>query len=206
VDEYRLTWKLAGISARKKIERMRTFFKFCMARGWTEKNPAKDLDVPDASFSPTLPVEDADFEKLVAATARYPKKGICGEKTGERVKAFLLLLRYSGLRIGDVVRLKRKNIQGNKLLIRTAKTKVNVWLPCPSSSLNRCRPAMGRTIFGQVLEIRSHASRIGRDRSSAWLKSRGSKSMRTCSEIALRLDCSKTERAWRMSRCFWAIA
>lgn len=37
LDEYRLTWKLAGISARKKIERMRTFFKFCMSRGWTEK-------------------------------------------------------------------------------------------------------------------------------------------------------------------------
>jgi integrase/recombinase XerD len=131
LDEYRLTWKLAGISARKKIERMRTFFKFCMSRGWTEKNPAKDLDLPDASFSPTLPVSDVDFEKLIAATERYPKKGIYAEKTGERVKGFLLLLRYSGLRIGDVVRLKRENIQGNKLLIRTAKTKVNVWLPLP---------------------------------------------------------------------------
>jgi integrase/recombinase XerD len=131
LDEYRLTWKLAGISARKKIERMRTFFKFCMSRGWTEKNPAKDLDLPDASFSPTLPVSDADFEMLITATERYPKKGIYGEKTGERVKAFLLLLRYSGLRIGDVVRLRRENIQGNKLLIRTAKTKVNVWLPLP---------------------------------------------------------------------------
>jgi integrase len=155
------------------------------------ENPAKDLDVPDASFSPTLPVEDADFEKLVAATARYPKKGIYGEKTGERVKAFLLLLRYSGLLIGDVVRLKRENIQGNKLLIRTPKTKVNVGLRLPEFIIEALPAEDGADYFGRVSEIRSHALRIGRDRSSAWLKSRASNFMRTCSATALQSACLK---------------
>jgi integrase len=126
------------------------------------ENPAKDLDVPDASFSPTLPVEDADFEKLVAATARYPKKGIYGEKTGERVKAFLLLLRYSGLLIGDVVRLKRENIQGNKLLIRTPKTKVNVGLRLPEFIIEALPAGDGAHYFGRVSGIRSHELQIGR--------------------------------------------
>jgi hypothetical protein len=47
-------------------------------------------------LSPTLPVADEDFEKLLEATERFPKKGIYGAKTGERIKAFLLVLRYTG--------------------------------------------------------------------------------------------------------------
>src|SRR5581483_11759760 len=40
-------------------------------------------------------------------------------------------LRYSGLRIGDVATLETKRLEGNKLLLRTAKTKQEVWVPIP---------------------------------------------------------------------------
>src|SRR5579864_1083804 len=59
VDEvrlYRETWKLAPISARKKLERLRTFFRFCIENRWTHSNPAKNIKPPIGHHRPTLPV------------------------------------------------------------------------------------------------------------------------------------------------------
>ena len=52
------------------------------------------------------------------------------------MKAFVLLLRYSGLRIGDAISLEAKRIQDGKLLLYTAKAGTPVWLPLPEEVLN----------------------------------------------------------------------
>jgi integrase len=46
--------------------------------------------------------------------------------------ALVLPLRYSGLRIGDAVRLARSRIDGGRLFPHTQKTGVPVWCPLPS--------------------------------------------------------------------------
>jgi integrase len=145
--EYRESWKLSVLTARNKIERIRRFFSFCMKRGWIEKNPAKDLELPKHSGVPTLPVEDADFEKLLAACVRFPMSGVHGSMTPWRVRAFLLLLRYSGMRIRDAAIVKRSSIQGDKLFIRTEKTNVPVWLPLPEFVLEALEPFKGEYVF-----------------------------------------------------------
>lgn len=129
--EYRESWKLSAISARKKIERLRTFFKFALERGWTEKNPAILLRHPRSQQSPTLPVSDENIGKLVEATERYPAKGIYGDRTGKRIKAFLLVLRYSGVRIRDCVTLKKSSVKNGRLFLYSAKTGVPVHVPLP---------------------------------------------------------------------------
>lgn len=43
----------------------------------------------------------------------------------------MLLLRHSGLRIGDGVTLERNRISGDKLFLRTAKTGTPVYVPLP---------------------------------------------------------------------------
>jgi site-specific recombinase XerD len=96
------------------------FFNFCIERKWTDENPSKFLKPPRVPFKPTLPVEDADFEKLIAAC-----------KGRERVGAFLLMLRYSGLRIQDCVRLKRSAVVNGELFPYSAKTSVPVSMPLP---------------------------------------------------------------------------
>src|SRR6266851_6611441 len=98
---YREKWTLAPGTARTKIGLLRAFFHFCLERGWIEKNPALLLKHPRAVHKPTLPVSDEDFEKLLRATERFPVGGAYKERTGERLKAFILTLRYSGLRIQD---------------------------------------------------------------------------------------------------------
>jgi integrase len=47
------------------------------------------------------------------------------------VKALVLLLRYSGLRIGDAVSLSSDLLHDGKLMLRTAKTGVVVYVPLP---------------------------------------------------------------------------
>ena len=54
----------------------------------------------------------------------------------DRLHAFVLTLRYTGLRISDVWRLNKDSIQEGKLLLYTTKTSTPVWLPLPPKLLN----------------------------------------------------------------------
>jgi site-specific recombinase XerD len=134
VDEirrYRETWELAPVSARKKLERLRTFFRFCIENQWMHANPAKGIKPPIAHHRPTLPVTNEDFEKILWACDLYPTQGIYREGNRTRVKAFILMLRYSGLRIRDVALLSEDKLKNNKLLLYSSKTKVPVYVPLP---------------------------------------------------------------------------
>ena len=130
--EYRASWDLGPVTSGKKVERLRAFFKFCMESGWVKGNPAKLLKLPKVKPNPTLPFSEAEYEKILWATELYPDR-----PKGRRiqVKAFILLLRYSALRIGDAVSLERKRIKDGKLMLYTSKTGTPVWLPLPDMVL-----------------------------------------------------------------------
>ena len=70
--------------------------------------------------------------RILAAITRYrdefPNRG---KENALRLRAFVLLLRYSGMRIGDTVSLSADRIKGNRLFLYTAKTgtPVNTVLP-----------------------------------------------------------------------------
>jgi integrase/recombinase XerD len=51
------------------------------------------------------------------------------------MKAFLLTMRHSGLRIGDTIALKRERVQGNKLFLYTQKTGTPVYVPLPAAAV-----------------------------------------------------------------------
>jgi integrase len=65
------------------------------------------------------------------------------------LKAFVLLLRYSGLRIRDAVTLERADISEGRLLLRLAKTGVPVRVPLPPECLDSLAalPANGDYYF-----------------------------------------------------------
>jgi integrase/recombinase XerD len=129
--KYRETWKLAPISARKKLERLRTFFRFCEGRKWTRHNPALNLKAPLARPNPKLPFTDSEMEKLLWAAERYPELYPMSREYGKKVKAFVLTLRYAGLRIRDCVCLRTGDVQDGKIFIHTQKTGTPVWVPIP---------------------------------------------------------------------------
>lgn len=129
---YRESWKLAPLSAAKKIERMRTFFRFCVGRGWCSGNPASFLRPPKISQSPTLPFSDEDLEKIHKALDAYPDRP---KGRQDQVRAFVLLLEHSGLRITDAACLAKDKIRNGRLLLYTQKTGQPVWMPLPAEVL-----------------------------------------------------------------------
>ena len=152
--KYREHWKVSPITARKKLERLRTFFRFCMDRGWVTKNPATVLKSPKGDFAPTLPFTKEEMEKILWATEVFSKKGIYKEENRKRIRAFVLLLRYSGLRIRDAVTLKEDRIavtlkdgriKDGTLFLYTQKTGMPVKLPLPNDLLEALK---GFTHFG----------------------------------------------------------
>jgi len=129
LSELRESWKLAPISSQKKIERLCTFFKFCMKRGWCEKNPASDVELPKFIRRQVQPFSDEDMAKIIEALDRYPDRP-AGRR--EQVRAFVMLLRYTGLRIRDAVLLRENEFGKGGIMGQTRKVGNGVRLPIES--------------------------------------------------------------------------
>jgi len=129
LDEFRTEWKDGPRSSLKKIERLRAFLRFCERRKWIAENPATDLKGPKIKDRPTMPFTQADMLKILGAFDKYTKRA--GVANAQRLKAFVLLLRYSGMRIGDTVSCGTNRITGNKLFLYTQKTGVPVYCILP---------------------------------------------------------------------------
>jgi site-specific recombinase XerD len=131
VAKFRSGWTDSPISATKKLERLRSFFRFCAGMKWVEENPADALKAPKVKPKPTLPFVAEEVGKILAAVESYPTKNSFGYDNRARLRAFVLLLRYSGLRIRDTVCLRRDRIKDGKLMIYTQKTGQPVYVPLP---------------------------------------------------------------------------
>src|SRR5688572_10870422 len=131
IREFRATWKDAPISALKRLERVRSFFRFCQASGWISTNPAAAVKPPKITTPPTLPFDDGEFQRILKACDEFSLSGIYKDKNRVRIKALVLLMRHSGLRIGDAVLLKRERIVNGRLFLHTQKTGTPVYLPLP---------------------------------------------------------------------------
>lgn len=129
---FRAGWPDHDLSALKNLERLRAFFHFCHESDWIESNPAGKLKNPKVTRRPTLPFSREQVVDIVNACAEYPDRSQV-----LRVRAFVLLLRYSGLRIRDVVTLRRDRIdKDGRLFLYTAKTGTPVNLPLPPLVIN----------------------------------------------------------------------
>lgn len=126
---FRVTWTEGPRTSLKKLERLRAFMRFAEKRKWIDGNPAVDLKAPKVPNKPTLPFTREEMISILTALGPYGKSA--GLRNGQRLKAFVLLLRYSGMRIGDAVQLGVNRLQGNKLLLHTEKTGVHVYCVLP---------------------------------------------------------------------------
>lgn len=129
-------WEVKASSAGKRLEILRNFFRFAVDSGWTEQNPAKVLKAPIVKPNPTLPFSDDEWEKIVWAFDLFEESHPNRTKeTAKRLKALVLLMRYSGIRISDAVSLRRDRIEKGKLFLYQAKTGRPVWIPLPRKVL-----------------------------------------------------------------------
>ena len=126
---FRASWTEGPRTSLKKLERLRAFMRFAEQRKWIDSNPAIDLKGPKVPNKPTLPFTPEEMISILTALGPYGKSA--GLRNAQRLKAFVLLLRYSGLRIGDAVQLNVNRLHLNKLLLHTEKTGVQVYCVLP---------------------------------------------------------------------------
>jgi len=89
------------------------------------------LKPPKVSQRPTLPFEDAEIDRVLAAADELAGWGSFGPKA----RAMVLLLRYSGLRIQDAACLERRRLKDGRLFLYTQKTGTPVYCPLPPTAI-----------------------------------------------------------------------
>jgi integrase/recombinase XerD len=124
--EFRATWPNENESARVKLGNLRSFLGFCLKSKWIEANYAKDIKPGKIVDRRIIPIEAGELEAILKACDDCRSK-----KRGQTLKALILLMRYTGLRVRDAVTLRRDTIHGSRLFLRTAKTGVDVFCPLP---------------------------------------------------------------------------
>jgi len=142
--KFRASWTERNLTSRNKLERLRTFLRFCVDSEWIAKNHALKLKLPKVTEPPTMPLTRDEIARILGACRDYPVP-----LNRVRFKALVLLLRYSGLRIRDAVTLSRDRISEDKLFLRTMKTGTVVWCPLPPAVVDALKsiPSSGRYFF-----------------------------------------------------------
>jgi integrase len=93
---------------------------------WIEENYAAGLKAGKVVDQKIVPLEPDEQSKILEACDRHKHKA-------RRIilKAMILVLRWTGLRIRDVVTLSRDAVRGDRLFLRTTKTGTDVFAPLP---------------------------------------------------------------------------
>ena len=137
LSRFRATWPDGPRTAGKNLERLKAFFRFALERKWIESNPAKLLRPPKVAACPTMPLTSDEMIKILAACDTLQNTThASGRMNVRRLKALVLLMRYSGIRISDAVALTTDRLDGKKLFLYTAKTGVPIYTVLPDSVLH----------------------------------------------------------------------
>jgi integrase/recombinase XerD len=151
LSEFRAGWQQSPLTRAKKLERLRSFFLFSQESNWVKDNPARKLKGPKVSHRPTLPFTHEEMIRILGALDPYIEQTAPrGKDNARRLRTLALVLRYSGMRIGDAVQLTTDQINGNKLMLYTQKTNVPVNTVLPefvTNWLEATPKVMGKHFF-----------------------------------------------------------
>jgi integrase len=108
------------------------FFRFAHENGWVSENPVRAIKNPKVSLTPTLPFSQEEMIRILGAAAKKIEAARPGARNkARRVRALVLLLRYTGLRISDAVGCSAERLRDGKIWLYTQKTGQHVYCPLP---------------------------------------------------------------------------
>ena len=128
--DFRASWGAAAVTGNKMLERLRAFCKWCVNGGLMRENPARLVVRAKEEHPPTMPYTPEEMAAIMRALANH-----CHGKTGERrrnaerLRALVLVMRWTAFRISDAVSLRRSQIENGAVLVRQAKTAVTIRIP-----------------------------------------------------------------------------
>ncbi|HVY92395.1 MAG TPA: tyrosine-type recombinase/integrase [Bryobacteraceae bacterium] len=129
---FRATWTSASTTQRRDQDSLRSFFRFCVRSKFISYNVAADLDPIKITRPKTEPFTSEEVERILSATDRLTDEyGRTGSALALQTKAFVLVMRYSGLAIGDVAKLRKADVQGTRIRTSRKKTGKEVFCTVP---------------------------------------------------------------------------
>lgn len=132
MDAYRQTWTDTPSTARNRLTVIRLFFNWCKERGLCQHNVAEKVGMPKVKKIPTLPYTPDEFQALLdGCLIPFPHESDFEALNRLRLRALLIVLRYSGLRISDALQLDETRFDGNRLFLYQHKTGQPVYVPLP---------------------------------------------------------------------------
>jgi integrase len=114
------SWTGAPTTRHNQHQRVIAFFNFCIEQGWLKENAAKRIKKVPRQQEETLPFTREQYDGLIEATYHYDRRGDGrdGQTTNSRrVRAYLKLLRWSGLRAGDAACLPKSKLRDDDSLV-----------------------------------------------------------------------------------------
>ena len=126
------SWTDANSTQINRRTELIAFFEFCRKARYIEITTAEDLaTIPDEK-----PQTDVfDHEELVAIynalETLSDEYGRHGTPIAKQTKAFVLVMRYTGLSIGDVAGLRKKHVQDDRIVTNRDKTGKEVYVRVP---------------------------------------------------------------------------
>ena len=126
------SWTCQPSTTRQRLAQMKRFFRFAVERGWAPRSPLATLRPPRSDSPPTMPLTVREMRALLAASEQQPKE-----------RGLILLMRYSGLAIGDAVTLSREAVVGTELTLRRAKSGELVMVDLPHLVVRAILPLRG---------------------------------------------------------------
>jgi site-specific recombinase XerD len=140
---FRHTWTGADTSRRRDQELMKSFFKFCVEQGWIEKSPAAKIS-PISVTTPQTEVFTREEVAAITEAAKVFPDSYGNTETGltRQVYAFVLVMRYTGLSIGDVAGLPKSAVRGKQVRTVRDKTGKEVYVSVPERVIDalECAP------------------------------------------------------------------
>jgi len=131
---FRSTWKNSNLSAKKKLELLKAFFRFCTEAKLVPSNPAEGIKPPKIEDVQVMPFSDDEMKKILKSCDEH--RSGRGENRAVQMRALVLLMRHTGLRIGDACTLGRDRIHQGLLSLRTEKGGTEVRIPVHHDALD----------------------------------------------------------------------
>jgi integrase len=129
----------SSITRQERRGKLRSFLHYCYEAQWLDRVPA--VTKFKVNKAPTLPLTDEEFNHLLAnvnvvEANRWDGKTGTSAKTRDRLRAIILLMRYSGLAIRDASTLERNRIVHGedgvyRVITSRTKTGTHVSVPIP---------------------------------------------------------------------------
>lgn len=131
MNDGRPLWRKQNLgTCRRSAKTLRNFFQRGISRKWISEEPTRILRFPKQITTKTKQqVKYLTPHQFAAALARCDTFVRMTSYNKLRIKALILTMRWTGLRISDAVVLNADNIKSDVLRVRTKKASTPVQIP-----------------------------------------------------------------------------